>query len=510
MPTSVKSFESLIKSHYGPKASGDEMIRQYVANIAQNAYGADLQKAMATGPGLTVGGIPVGSGGLPMGNVAPLALQNLDPVMTSVLFTEKQFKLFAKLPRVPSLNLVYEFNRKLQYGGGRRIPGFVEGGAPQGGTARYERDAATIRFAGVRRGITHQLMQAQQMGGMQIDPMAEENRNGTIELLQEIETLIFFGDEGILSNNSQKVSYDGIYKQLVGTPANPSIYKSSNVRDLQGQPVTPELLEDAARQLYETAYVTSFSQLECLASPQIITDFSKMRFNLDRREVVTGNAPETWTGIPFGGHNSNFGRIPLEPHLFFQRVIGDKPIQPTVANSFTADPGAPATPATVSLAAAANTLTAWAGIPAGTYYYTVASFNDSGESLPYFYTTGVTPTAGQQVTVTITQVSGATGYRIYRGTKSDGSDAQWIADVPDGGSGGTTYIDANQKIPGSSTLLMWINDEETLVIPQFMPLLRWPIAITTTTVEWFILLYHTFKLKAPQRMILFTNVGALT
>jgi hypothetical protein len=481
MDRMVKSFDSLVKSSpdFGPGWTADRVVQEFA-------------KAVATNAGLFA------PSGAEMGNMAPLMLQNLDSVLTSVLFTEEHLQLFGTFPRVPSNNLNYMYDRRLRYGGGRRATGFVEGGAPSGGTSAWERDSATIRFMGVKRGITHQLMQVGTMGGSHIDPVAEENRNGTLELLEEVERQIFFGQEAIKDNAGRTVNYDGVLVQMQN-----SKFASANVIDKAGKNVDFTDLEDAAQLLMQRYYVTSFKDVKCLAHPGIIADFSKLRLNIDRRLVQQGTVPGQWVGEPFLGYTSNFGNIPIKPHIFFERVKNDAPLAATDG----ADPGAPASPAQSTPTAGADA-SGKSTLKAGTYYYSVAAVNDSGESLPTV-SAAVTASAGQAITVPVTQVSGATCYRFYRGALSDGSDHQWVADVADAGVGGTSYVDINQKIPGSGTMMLWVNTPDNIVVPQFLPLLRWPIAITTTTIEWFILLYHTLKIKAPERVVIFTNVGRL-
>lgn len=515
-PRTPQSYESLLKSELantGMDFSGSELLRNFERGIAEGFAGMPsasmiptpaqpFMKALGTSPGVWINGEV---GGVPTGDVAPMALQNLDPVMTSILFTKRHFKFFRKLPRKASTNLVFEWTRRLGYGGGRRLPGFIEGGVPQGGTSRYERNSTQIRFHGELCGVTHPLMRATQLGGLALDAVAEENKNGTIRLMQQLETAIYFGNENILSPDGIPVNYDGILRQVQN-----STYASQQIRDMQGKPILPEHIEDAMRQLYESAYVADPDAIETLCSPSIVTDFSKLEFGTDRRPIEQGGAASRFrTGMQYEGHQSNFGFVPMDPHIFFQRTIGDKPIVPGTPGYVGADPGAPATPSTVTAAAATDTAS---NLPGGVQqYYTVAAMGEKGESLPALAICNATPSAGQKVTLTITNVSTATSYRVYRGLKSDGSDAQWIADVPQATSGSTTsFIDENQKIPGSGTMVMWMNEDETVTMPQFLPLLRWPIAITTTTVQWFILLYHTLIVKAPERFVIFTNVGSLS
>jgi hypothetical protein len=457
-----------------------------------------LSKAVGSGPGLNLNGVAGASG---LGDMSSLQLQNLDSVLTSILFTEEQFKLFRSIVKRPSINLNYQYERRLRYGGGRRSPGFIEGGVPAGGTSAWERDSATIRFMGVRRGITQQSIQIGKMGGSMLDPLAEENKNGTMELMEEIERTIYFGQEAIKDSSGRTVNYDGIYQQAINSKV-----ATTNVIDLQGAPMQFETFEEIGRLLFQKYFTTSFRSLKCLASPAIIADFSKLRLNIDRRDVQHGRIPAEVVGAPWKGYDSNFGFIPVEPHIFFERVAGDAP----KLSSDGADPGAPAVPAAPTCTAGAAPGSAVSQLKAGSYVYTIGSFNEAGESLPVTQVTPCVATAGQANAIAIAQVTGACGYRIYRGSATNGSDAQWIADAADQGSGGTTYYDMNQKVPGSGTLLLWINEEDAIVIPQFMPLLRWPIAIVSTTIEWFLLLYHTIKIKAPERLFIVTNVGRLS
>src|SRR5690606_33259977 len=98
--------------------------------------------------------------------------------MTSVLFDNSHLVLFSWLNKVPSIQPLYQWNRRQLYGSHRGSPGFREGGTPKGGQSRWSRQTATVRYMGVRRGITHQMLQTGAMGGSQIDPVTEENTNG--------------------------------------------------------------------------------------------------------------------------------------------------------------------------------------------------------------------------------------------------------------------------------------------------------------------------------------------
>jgi heme/copper-type cytochrome/quinol oxidase subunit 1 len=145
---------------------------------------------------------------------------------------------------------------------------------------------------------------------------------------------------------------------------------------------------------------------------------------------------------------------------------------------------------------------------AGSFYYTVAAFNDSGESKATVTATATTTLANSgSVTITLPVAPATTtGWRIYRGLVSDGSDAKWIVDTA---VANATYVDLNTKIPGTGYVFVYNRNPSTMTVAQLTPLIRYPLAIVTTTVEWLLLLYFVPILKAGERIFIWENVGRL-
>jgi hypothetical protein len=98
----------------------------------------------------------------------------------------------------------------------------------------------------------------------------------------------------------------------------------------------------------------------------------------------------------------------------------------------------------------------------------------------------------------------ALGVRLYRGTLADGSDAKWIANLP---IATVSYVDRNQQIPGTGYVFILERSPENLVLAQMTPLLRFPLAVVNTTIEFLLLLYHTLVVKVPERQYIYKNVG---
>lgn len=467
----VKSFDQISTDSFGPGYGGDEAITVLRETLA---------KAMGIGD-LTSYGIT---------GTTPLQLENLDATMTEVLVTEQFMKLFNAIPRVPSKNALYQWNRKKSYGSFRGTAGFREGGAPQGSASKYARDTATIRYLGERGGVTHQLAVAGAAGGTFLDPTAEENRNTTIRLLAKIERMIMRGRSDILDEDGNTVNYDGLIVQMkAGSGA-------SNVINKKGAALSFSDLEGMAYNFFTNGKMLSFAKLQGFATGSVLSDLGSLLRDTERSTLTTSGKGELISGTPFGGWQSQFGFIPMEPSQFLDEVEGDVPVAE-------ADPGAPAAPGTPTNVAASD---ATSLIPTASYFYHASAINSKGESLTTPSIT-VSVTLGQKVTVTIPRVSGATGYRLYRGPTAVASASGWIATITQPASGNASYVDLNQKVPLSGTAVYFHADPSDLAIAQLAPLVKWPLAIVDTTVQFLLLLYHTLVLKAPERIVIFENVG---
>lgn len=471
----IKSYDQLSREAFGPDWTGDRAVQSIREQLAKAAGIADLSAAGIAG-------------------LQPLMLENLDMTLTEVLITEQFMKLFNSLPRVPSKNALYEWTRKKGYGSFRGIAGFREGGAPKGTTGKYQRNNATIRYLGERGGLTHQLQVAGDAGGTQLSPVAEENRNTTIRLMAKVERALFRGREDIEDSDGNTVNYNGILAQMQAAA-------STHVIDMKGQPLTFSRLDQMAYDLRQEGKLLSFTKLKGLMTGTVMTDLSAPLMEQERATLSAQAKDGLVPGTPIRGYQSQFGYIPFDDSQFLDEVEGDQPLINGVA---TADDKSPAAPAAPTGTAGAN---AASNIPAATYYYWAATFNEAGESLATPTAAGVVVAAGQQVTVAITRVNAAIGYRLYRGKLADGSDARWIATIAQPPSGNISYVDLNQQVPGSGTALWYHADPADLAVAQLAPLIKWPLAIVDTTVEFLLLLYHVPVVKAHERVWVFKNIG---
>ena len=472
----ILSYDGMLKAQ-GYNLTGDQIIE-------------DLRKALSTTTGVAMAN----------GN-SPLMLENLDGVMTEVLVTQKHFKIYNMLPKVPSATRYYEYNVHTSFGESRAGgAGFAEGGAPNGTNSNFERKGIYNKFLGVKGGITHQMLMVGQNGGAFEDPNVRENRDRTIALLTKVERELIHGQAAVLDQKGNAVNFDGLLTQLQ------SIY-GSNVIDMKGAPLGFDQLDESAEGFVTDGKQPSVDGYTILMSPHIKSGLNKqfatrnqVRFNKD---LATGSSFTPGTSID--KYDTNFGTYGFDHSILLQEVETASPVIAAPAD-------VPASPAITTQPAATDD--AAGNHIVGTFYYSVAAFNDTGESLPVITSAVAVPDATTAVTIVVTRLAGATGYRIYRGTLADGSDHKWIAKVAQTTSGNLTFVDKNGWFTtdangGQSDGLALVikPDPADIAIAQMTPLIKMPLPQVDTTFPFLLLLYIVSVIKAPQRIKIYKNCG---
>jgi hypothetical protein len=478
----VQSFNQLAKSHLGGQWNGvDDYMRQLSAPLA---------KALATS------GVPGYSDG------TALVLQNLDSIMSSVLFDRNQLVKQRWIERVASINPIFQWNRRNTYGSSRGAMGFAEGNIGPVGLSSWARNTEPVRFFGVQRGTTVIANIAGALGGLFNDPVEEEEYDGTMQLLGNVERTLIWGNSTIKDANGNDIFYDGAYRKLKARAGTGKVFPK-NIIDLHGKPMNFDVISMIAAELAKV-YVTSSQNVAAFMPPDALQTLQLLKTQSERRDLSDNRDGGYAAGTPIGGYNTQIGNIPFIQDVFTEPVDGGK------APLATADGGAPTAVITVTLAAASpsgSQVSNWLASDAGTVYYTIGAFNASGEAVGYLKTSGLAVTAGQIATVTITSVSGAIGYRVYRGVLSSGADAQWIGEVSASGAGTVAFVDDNSIMPGCDVASFFERSPENLVIAQMAPLLKLPLAIQSTTIPFGLLYLHTLAMKVPERQFMVVNIG---
>ena len=469
----------------------DELCKSQNVGYTGDDVVNELQKALGT----------TNSGPISVPRTSPLMLENMDGLMTEVLLTEKHFKLFNAIPRVPSAGPYFEWNRHKGFGSRRGNVGFAEGGAPKGSISSFERKGIYNKYLGVKGGITHQMLISGNNGGTVEDPQTRENRDRALELFERLEREVVFGSSGVLDESGNAVNFDGLLTQMASLD-------SSNIIDLQGQALTFDNLDAAARTLVKKGKQISIDGYTSYLSTHVLDGLGQQ---YKARNIVRLNK-EDRTGLDFTpgfvlpGYQTQFGNMTFEHTLMLEEVEDSAPL---TASSGT---GIGTVAAATSTGATGSTGT----LDAGTYYYKVSAFNDTGESLPSVASSGIAVTAGQTVPLVITKPSGnVVGYRVYRATSSAG-EYKWIGRVADSGSATTNFSDTGAWRTGTTAApengmgVLIKPEPRDLVMSQMAPLLKMPLPQVDTTFPFLLLLYCALVVKAPERVIIFKNCGTFS
>jgi hypothetical protein len=445
------------------------------------------------------------------GDATPLRLENLDTTMTSVLFQEDHLKLMNAMPRVPAKQIVFQWIRRISYGTQRSNRGFAEGGIPQTGVSSWVRGSANVKYLGVKRGYTHQMVMVGQAGGSFVDPVTDENRAGTLELLGGLERDVQYAQSVIGDDNNNIVNYDGLRVQM-----QKSSFANSNIIDMRGDPIDFENLENWGETFVTQGKLFNFNNIRTFWNPLALSDLAKLKLQAERR-LLSDNTPGYRPGTPLEGYRTQHGYLPFEESIFMD-VVEDGHVQLDNNGNAVADSGSPTAPAIACTPSSSGGL-----LPTNaTTYYFVSAINDAGESLTTASgAVNVTGPTGS-VSIVITASTGATAYRIYRNDNGVNSatdpNTYEVATVPAGyplGMGilvgtagqGATWVDINSKIPGTTEAMIVNFAEEDVVLAQLAPLIKFPLAVVNTTQEFLLILYHVPIIKAPERVLMIKNIG---
>lgn len=373
---------------------------------------------------------------------------------------------------------------------------FAEGGIGPVGNGAWTRNTEPVRFFGVQRGTTVIANLAGALGGMFDNPIDEEEYDGTMQLLGSVERALAWGNSTIVDANGNQIFYDGMYRTL-------KAQYPQNIIDMHGKPMTFDVISEIAAS-YAKQFVTTARDIAGFIPPDSLQTLQLMKTQSERNNDMTTRDGGYVAGTPIDGYRTQLGFIPFIQDVFLDPFDGGK--QALTA----ADQGAPAAPTGLSATVGAPTgsqTSNWLSTDAGVVYYTVGAFNANGESIGTLLTTGVSAVAGDVVSLTIPNVSGALGYRVYRGVQPNGSDNGWIGDIASSTAASVVFVDDNSIMPNMDVALFMNKAIQNLVIAQMAPLLKLPLAIQNTTIPFGLLYLHTLAVKAPERQFMVINIG---
>ncbi len=374
-----------------------------------------------------------------------LQIENLSPVMNNVTFSDKHIKLQKSLSKESCKSTLAQFDRQLSYG----IFGSsaqYEGGVGEEETSDFVRAVVPMAYYSHTRRVTVASNLVNTVDGVKAEDRAA--KDAALKLAGDIEFDCFkgqadFSNAGVFDGNplatAQLPNMVGLDQQVRQSDAQAntqdlmfSEYGSSQSVVLPANgPLTQSLIED----LTVRSAMNLGSADKFFADPIVLAQYNKIAHAKER--IVLAGSPQESTGANLRQQWTSNSLVSMEGSRFLSGKT-----QPARARSVS--PGAP----TIAVAdgGAAQSL-----LVAGDYVYYATAANERGESAAGGAQTLTITADGNKGTITITAVSGAKYYNVYRSPVGGSvASAKFIGRIKQG-SGNPVFTDLGNKSPGFVT-----------------------------------------------------------
>lgn len=445
---------------------------------------------------LEVGSYNATPGALAQG--AALQIEDLSPVLQNVGFEDSHLKLAKMIETKDVKSQLHQFDRQLDYG--------IFGGSAQfeGGIGEFE-DSNFVRivvpmayYSTVRRVTVASNMVATVDGVKAEDRYAKDAAK---KLAGDIEFDSFrgqadFSNAGIFDGNP------GVIAKLPGMLGIDVQVRQSDVmansQDLMfaeygsDQTIILSANGTLTQSIIEDSSVRSAMNMgaadKLILDPISLSAYNKIS-QAKERIVLAGSAQEA-TGSHLRTQWTSSANVALEPSRFLSGKT--KP-----ARSRAGSPAAPSI--AVADGGAAGSL-----LQAGNYVYYATACSMRGESVASAAQTATVASAGNKVNVTITAVSGAAYYNVYR-SKLGGTAAKamFIGKIAQG-SGNPVFVDLGNRSPGSVTGFLLQMD--TMGMGQLAGYSRLKLAVSDLSLPEAHFTFKSLAMYQPRKNVLIDNI----
>lgn len=430
---------------------------------------------------------------------AALQIEDLSPVMHNVTYQDKHIKIQKDMPKRSAKSTLVQFDRQLDYGifGGSAQ---YEGGVGEDETSNFVRAVVPMAYYSHVRKVTIASNMVNTIDGVKAEDRAA--KDAAMKLAGDVEFDLMqgqahFSNAGVFDGNPTAVAdvpnMVGIDQQIRQSDA------QSNTQDLMfaeyGSDQTVVLAANGTltQSILEDASVRSAMNLgdasQFLADPIVLATYNKIA-HAKERIVLAGSAQEA-SGANLRQQWTSSNMISLEGSRFLSGKT--RP-----ARSRAASPAAPAAPVLADAGAASSLLEAAA------YAYFVTAVNERGES-EKSASASVTPAAaGNAVTVTITAVSAAKYYNVYR-SEANGSaaSAKFIGRIKQG-AGNPVFTDLGNRSPGSVN--GYLLDKSGMEINELAPYSELKLAVSELALPQASFRFLCISDATPRKSVIVDNI----
>lgn len=429
-----------------------------------------------------------------------LQIEDLSNVMQNVTFGDQHIKMQKSLSVKDSKSQLIQFNRQLDYGifGGSAQ---YEGGIGEEDTSNFVRAVVPMSYYSTQRRVTVAANMIQTFDGVKAEDRAADD--ATKKLAADVEFDIFhgqahFSNAGVFDGNPLAAA---ALPNMVGLDQ--QIRQSDDQANTQDQmfaefgsdqsvvlPVngglTQTVIEDAAVRSAMNMGAADALHLD----PISLSQYNKIAHAKER--IVLAGSPQEASGANLRQQWTSSGAISLEPSRFLAGKT--RP-----ARSRAGSPSAPAVPVAAALLAAGSLL------KAGDYVYFVTAVNERGESAKSTAVSHTVAADGDGVSLTITSVSGAKYYNVFRSGK-DGieAEAKFIGRIRQGASN-PVFRDLGNKLPGFVTA--YLLQKDTMALHQLAPYSRLKLAISELSMPEAHFRFLCLAAYQPRKNVLLDNIN---
>lgn len=430
---------------------------------------------------------------------ATLQVEDLSNVMQNVTFSDQHIKMQKSLSVKDSKSQLVQFNRQLDYGifGGSAQ---FEGGIGEEDTSSFVRAVVPMSYYSTTRRVTVAANMIGAFDGVKAEDRAADD--ATKKLAGDIEFDIWHGQ----AHFSNAGAFDGNPLAVAQVPnmigVDQQIRQSddqANTQDLMfaefgsDQSVVLAVNGALTQSIIEDAAVRSAMNMGAADSlhldPVALSQYNKIA-HAKERIVLAGSAQEA-SGANLRRQWTSAGEIALEPSRFLSGKT-------RAARSRVGSPAAPAAPAQAALVGAGSLL------EAGVYQYRVTAVSMRGESAMSAATASTVAADGDGVRLTITAVSGAQYYNVYRSAK-DGSaaDTKFIGRVRQG-AGNPVFDDLGARTGGFVNA--YLIQKDTMALHQLAPYSKLKLAVSDLSLPEAHFRFLCLAIYQPRKNVVLENI----
>jgi len=451
-----------------------------------------LEELQSLVKALEAGSYNAAPGSLTQG--AALQTENLMPVMQNVTFEDKHIKLQKALSVEECKSQLVQFNRQLDYGifGGSAQ---YEGAIGEEDTSNFSRITVPMSYYSTVRRVTVASNYIGAFDGVKAEDRAA--RDAAMKLAGDVEFDSFrgqsdFSNNGVFDGNplaaAKMPNMIGLDSQIRQSDS------ISNTQDLMfneygsdqtvvlsaNGSLTQSIIEDSAVRSAMNHGAADKMYLD----PISLSQYNKIA-HAKERIFLAGSSQEA-TGAELRKQWVSSGMVELEASRFLSGKT-----RPAASRA-----GSPAAPAAPGTAAAAG-----GSLAAATYVYKVTAVNERGESVASA-SASQAATAGQKITLTITNVSAAKYYNVYRGASA--AAAKFIGRVRAAAGASTSFVDLGNRSEGSVT--GFLVQSNTMGLHQLAAYSRLKLAVSDLSLPEAHFRFLALAVYQPRKNVLIDNI----